>query len=95
MFCNGMGNNKKNDIEYTAAGNYSCSALLLELEDIYSQNMTSIDKCEALKNECIICDDEITTTTNNNTYTNATTTFPEVVNLVKDNLSNGTYNLGN
>jgi hypothetical protein len=35
--------------------------------------MTSIDKCEALKNECIICD---------------TTTLSEVVNLVRDNLSN-------
>jgi hypothetical protein len=94
MLCNGTGNNKKSDIEFTIAGNYSCSTLLLELEDIYSPNTTSLDECEALKNECIICDDEVTPTDNNITYTNATTTFSEVVNLVKKDLYNETDKFG-
>ena len=73
ILCNGIRNRKRNEIEYTAAGNYSCSALLSELDYIYSQNMTSLDKCEALKNECITCDGEIiiaTTNDNNNNDNN-------------------------
>ena len=32
--------------------------------------MTSLDKCEALKNECITCDGEIITATNDNNNNN-------------------------
>jgi hypothetical protein len=76
MFCNGGGyNNSKTDIQYTTAGNFfSCSDLLLELENSYFPNITSIDKCALLKNKCIICVGE-------------TTTLSEAVNLVKDKMS--------
>jgi hypothetical protein len=89
-----MDYNNKTDIEYTGGGGYSCSSLLLELENGYDNfpNIISMDKCAALKNGCNICYDKITTTTTNNNNTNNTnthmntnaTTHSEVVNNETD-----------
>jgi hypothetical protein len=50
-----MGYSKTVGIEYTTLGDYSCTAFLLELQDENSPYITSMDKCEALNKECIIC----------------------------------------
>ena len=52
-----MGYSKMIGIEYTTPGDYSCTAFLLDLQDENSPYITSMDKCEALKEECIICDE--------------------------------------
>jgi hypothetical protein len=51
-----MGYSKMIGIEYTTLGDYSCTAFLLELQDENSPYI-SMDKCEALKKECIICNE--------------------------------------
>jgi hypothetical protein len=53
--CHGMGYSKIIGIEYTTIVNYSCTAFLLELQDENSPYITSMDTCEALKEECIFC----------------------------------------
>jgi hypothetical protein len=53
--CDGMGYSKVT-VESTTLVD-SCTAFLLELQDENSPYITSMDKCELLKKECIICDE--------------------------------------
>jgi hypothetical protein len=55
--CDGMGYSKMIGIEHTTLGDYSCTAFLMELQDENSPYITSMDKCEALKKECVICNE--------------------------------------
>ena len=55
--CDGMGYSKMIGIDYTTPGDYSCTAFLLKLQDENSPYITSMDKCEALKKECINCNE--------------------------------------
>jgi hypothetical protein len=53
--CNGRGYRPMIGIENTNLGDNSCTAFLLELQDENSPFTTSMDKCETLNKECIIC----------------------------------------
>jgi hypothetical protein len=63
--CDGLAYVKKIDIENSTSGNFSCSALPLELKRGFLVN--SMDECSSLKKECIICGVENPTTFNTST----------------------------
>jgi hypothetical protein len=57
--CDGMDYSKMIGIEYTTSGDYSCTEFLLKLQvENSTYIIESMEKCEALKKECIICNED-------------------------------------